>query len=467
MRNRQLLVNSVYYTIGETLPRIIGFFLLPVLTRFLTPAEYGINTYTNTVMLFSGAIASLSLNTFLLRDYYKEPTDRSRKEIIGNIFLLMLLTNGVITGLELLTFPWLLERLNIRIPFHPFFLLAIVNGFLDSLSTVPLVILRIHKNARLFVLINGTKTFLQFIATFFLLTKGHYGLTGVYLARLFVNVPFGLLFFAIVYRNALFRPHWGQMKKGLVFSLPLLPGMLSYLFIATFDRIVLEKNIGLTVLGLYGSAATLSLALNIIVQGLYRAFEQKIFEKHGTGDYIRVSDTLYRYFLTCLLTGGFLLSIFSHEVFLLFTTRQYLEAYRLVPLLVVPVILSGLNTFLATLLLADHKQVVITKATLVSVVITIAGTLILIRIIGVYGAILTSAVAFAVVFLLYLGKLEMKSGYVAQLVLLLGLLLGLSWGAAYLTMPPALSILVKAVTAAGYFGLCVKLFHVRLEKIEL
>jgi O-antigen/teichoic acid export membrane protein len=204
-----------------------------------------------------------------------------------------------------------------------------------------------------------------------------------------------------------------------------------------------------------------------VIQGLYRAFEQKIFEKHGTAEYAGVVDTLYRYFLVCLLTGGFLLSIFSREVFLLFTSRQYLEAYKLVPLLVVPVILSGLTTFLATLLLAERRQLVITKATLVSAVITVVGTLILIKVIGVYGAILTSAVAFAVVFWFYLRDLALKNNYIGDLFLLMAVLLVVGLGSMYAELAAVWSIPLKAVLALLYFWGCTRLFRVRLDRLEL
>jgi O-antigen/teichoic acid export membrane protein len=130
MSKRKLVINSIYYTIGEILPRVIGFFLLPVLTRYLTPAEYGINSYTTTVMLFMFAIGSLSLNTFLLRNYYKEAGEENRKKIIGNIFLLTQAANVILTVLQLLLFPWILAWFRIRIPFHPYFELAILNNFI-------------------------------------------------------------------------------------------------------------------------------------------------------------------------------------------------------------------------------------------------------------------------------------------------------------------------------------------------
>jgi O-antigen/teichoic acid export membrane protein len=467
MPRAKLVVDSVYYTTGEILPRVIGFFLLPLLTRFLTPAEYGINSYTGTVMLFSFALSTLSLNTFLLRNYYKEDTEEGKQKIIGNIFLLTLLTNGLLSGLELLVFPWALARLKIQVPFHPYFMLAIVNNFLDSLSLVPLVIYRVRRNARLFVLINSAKIILQFGASWFMLSSLHAGLTGVYLAKLFVNIPFSLLFVVIVYRYGVFRPDAAQMRKALKFSLPLLPGVMSYLFLSTFDRIVLEKNLGLTSLGLYSTAATLSLALNIIVQGLYRPFEQKIFEKHGTPEYAEVTDTLYRYFLTCLLTGGFLLGIYSREVFILFTSAKFLPAYPLVPLLVVPVIVSGINGFIGMLLIADHRQIMITRATMISVCVSIPGTLGLIRLMGVYGAIVSSTISFGFVCWYYLRSLRLRHSYFPAWGGLLLLMLALTLGSSQMpVMRVIYSIPLKLVVAGLYFWLCTVIFRVGPKDIR-
>jgi O-antigen/teichoic acid export membrane protein len=461
MQNRQLVINSIYYTLGEILPRIIGFFLLPLLTHYLTPAEYGINSYTNVVMLFSLTLSTLSLNTFLLRNYYKEDTPGGKKRIIGNIFLLMLLTNGVVTGLELLLFPGALVWLKIGIPFRPFFLLAIINNFMEGISIVPLIIYRIRQNARIFVLINAARVLLQFGATALLLTQWHRGLEGVYWARIIVSIPFTLLFGWIVYRNALFRLRREQIQKALRFSLPLLPGVLSYLFITTFDRIVLEKNVGLDGLGLYSTAATLALALNIIVQGLYRAFEQKIFEKHGKPEYGRITDELYRYFILCLLGGGFLMSIFSREIFLLITSSRFQQAYTLVPLLVVPVILNGMITYLSVLVIADQRQALITRATFLSLAVTIPATLILIRLWGVYGAILSSALSFGIVVFFYLYHLRLKQSHV------------LSWGVLLLLLPvvcralqtldlPLLPVIgIKLGLSAVYIGLCLLRFRIK------
>jgi O-antigen/teichoic acid export membrane protein len=440
----------------------VGFFLLPLLTRWLTPAEYGINSYTNTVMLFSLAVSTLSLNTFLLRNYYKEGAGIDKKRIIGNIFLMMLLANGIVTGLELLLFPAALVWLKIGIPFHPFFLLAILNNFMEGISVIPLVIYRIRQNARTFVLINAGRVLLQFAATVLLLGYWHRGLVGVYWARIIASIPFTLLFLGIVYRNAIFRPNVEQMRKALRFSLPLLPGVLSYLFIITFDRVVLEKNVGLDSLGLYSTAATLSLALNIVVQGLYRAFEQKVFEKHGQPEYERVIDELYRYFIACLLGAGFLVSLFSREVFLFITSARFQSAYTLVPLLTVPVILNGFITFLSVLVIAQQRQTVITRGTVLSLIVTIPATLVLIRWWGVYGAILSSALSFGIVVFFYLYHLRLARSYILSWGSLLLVLVVSCQAMQRVNLPLVPMIGIKLALSAGFAACCLIRFRIRL-----
>jgi O-antigen/teichoic acid export membrane protein len=463
MQNRRLIINSIYYTIGEILPRIAGFFLLPLLTRYLTPAEYGIFSYTNTVMVFAFALSTLSLNTFLLRNYYKEETQQDRQRIVGNIFVLMLIANAGVSLLEILVFPGALAGLKIGIPFRPFFLLAIVNNFMEGISVVPLIIFRIRQNARVFVLINAVRVFLQLLVTALLLTRWHFGLLGVYWARILVGIPFTLIFLGVVYRHAIFRPDPAQMRKALRFSMPLLPGVLFYLFIASFDRVVLEKNVGLELLGLYSTAATLALALNIVVQGLYRAFEPNIFAKHGQPGYQQMTDELYRYFLACLLGAGFLVSIFSREIFLFFTSPRFLPAHLFVPLLVAPVVLNGLITFLTVLVVAEQRQTVITRGMFLSLVVTLPATLGLIRVWGVYGAIVSSVLSFGIVVFFYLHQLRLKQSYVLTWGGLLLLLMAICQGVQLLDLPIVAMIGIKLGLSLGYLALCVYCFRLRLR----
>jgi O-antigen/teichoic acid export membrane protein len=457
---KKIFINTIFYTIGEVIPKILAFLLLPILTKYLSPDEYGITNYTNTVMLFFFVLTSLSLNTYVLRNYYKIPTAREQQMLIGNIFSFTLVLNAVVTVLELIMFPLLIRKLHINIPYYPFFMLAILNNFLEGISIIPLVIYRINDKARLFVFVNVSKTFLQFALTTVFLVSLHYGLLSVYLSRLVINVIYAVVFFMVIYKHSIFKINVPQIKDALRFSLPLLPGAISYIFISSFDRIVLERTISLTELGIYSSAATLALALNIVVQGLYRSFEQRIFKDHGTAAYENKVDLLYKFFLLSLLCAGCFLSIFSKEVFLFFTSARYLSAYRLVPFLVVPVIIAGINTFLSTLMIAEGKQVLITKGTLLSAAVTLLGNLLITPRMGIPGAIMTSVVSFLVVFLYYQFNLKLRKKMVPEQLLLLCVVAGLPFLPVYDLTNVGLVVLVKLTIFIAYFVLLIFLLRI-------
>ena len=67
--------------------------------------------------------------------------------------------------------------------------------------------------------------------------------------------------------------------------MPLIPGTISYLIISVFDRIVIEKYVSLSSLGVYSLIQAIAMAMSIIIQGAYKAYEPDVFKKYGTNEY--------------------------------------------------------------------------------------------------------------------------------------------------------------------------------------
>jgi len=102
--SKKVIRNISFYTIGSIIPKAIGFFLLPIFTRYLSPAEYGIINYTESVTLFLFAITILSLNTYLLRYVFDYKKEEDRKKLIGNVFLFITIINCIMLAMELILF---------------------------------------------------------------------------------------------------------------------------------------------------------------------------------------------------------------------------------------------------------------------------------------------------------------------------------------------------------------------------
>lgn len=392
--SQKLLKNTIYYSIGEIIPRIISFLLLPILTKYLTTNEYGIVSYTNSVMTFVFVIAALSLNTFVLRHYYSVKDEKSRKELIGSVFLFIFGFNCVLIVLQMFFFPILIDFFSVNIPFKPYFQLAILNNFFDVISIIPLVLYRVKENAKGFLMLSLSRTLLQFLMVYVFVVIYNKGLLGSYYARLIINVPFMFVYFYMIYKNSIFKINFKLIKEALHFTLPILPGSLAFLFVSLSDRVILERYISLDQLGVFSVAITLATVLNIVIQALYKTFEPILFKEYFNENFQETNLRLYKFYLLALFAGAFGTSIFSKEFFAIATSGAFKEGYKLVPFFIVSVVIAGINTYLNILMIANKKQKMVSFVSIISAIISVVFNLILIPNYGCYGAIIASSVSF-------------------------------------------------------------------------
>lgn len=415
----KILTATIFYSFGEIIPRILAFLLLPVLTQFLSPAEFGINSYIAAVMSFLFVIATLSLNTYILRNYFLVNDDLERQKLIGGVFLFICVFNLLLILIEIILIPIGLDLFNIDIPFYPYFFLAILNNFFDVISIIPLAIFRAKRDAKRFFYLSVSRIILQYILIYILIAVAHMGLLGTFYARLFINIPFAILYFIIATRHGILEFNLSRMKDALRFSLPLLPGGLSYLIITLSDRIILERFVSLSEIGIYSVAFTLALALNVVVQALYKTLEPILFKEYASSYFEDLNTRIFRYYLLLVFAGGFALSLLSKEVFLLATSGKYHSGYTIVPFMVVSVIIAGANVYLSTLLVAKRKQKILSIATIFSAVLSISVNFLLIPYLGYKGAAISSILASCTSNIIEHAFVKLKHKLIYQQILLL------------------------------------------------
>jgi len=386
LSGKKILGATIFYSLGEIIPRILAFLLLPVLTKYLSTSEYGINSYIAAVMSFLFVVATLSLNTYVLRNYFLVNDDIERRRLLGGIFVFISTFNALLIIIEIAIIPAALRVFHVDIPFYPFFFLALINNFFDVVSIIPQVIYRVRGDAKRFFYLSVSRIALQYLLIYLLISVGQMGLLGTYYARLIVNIPYAVIYIVIVYRYGKFELNLSRVRDALRFSLPLLPGGLSYLVITISDRVILERFVTLGDIGIYSVAFTLALALNVIVQALYKTFEPILFKEYMSPHFEDLNLRVYRYYMLMVFIGGFAISIFSREVFLVATSEAYRTGYKVVPVMVVSVIIAGINVYLSTLLVAQKKQKVLSLAIVISAVISICLNFLLIPIMGYTGA---------------------------------------------------------------------------------
>jgi O-antigen/teichoic acid export membrane protein len=414
-------------------------------------------------------IASLSLNTYILKHYYNEVDNVDRKNLVGSIFYFILIFNVVLLLLQFFLGPIIIDFFRIDIPFYPFFALSILNNFFDVIAIVPLVIYRVNENAKGFIIVSLSRTILQYILVLIFVVHLKYGLEGSYYGRLLANIPFVFVYFYYVYKNSNFRLDIGIVKKALKFSIPLLPGSISYILISLSDRIILERYIILDQIGIYSVAFTLALTLNIVIQALYKTIEPVLFREYQGEKFQEINYRLYRVYLGLLFIGGFATAIFSKEVFLIATSNSFLVGYKIVPFLVISVIISGINTYLDILLIAEQKQKIVSYTTILSGCISVVVNLILIPHMGYYGALIASISSFLVVNVICQSKVFIEKKHFSSQVALIFMIAFVPYF--FDRMVPVKGILyamvIKLVFLLVFCGLTLKLVGLNFRKLKI
>jgi len=392
--NTKLIKNTSLYTIGNIIPKILAMVLLPVFTRYLTPGEYGILNYTNSIISFLYVLSLLSLNTFILRYYFKMENKIERKRLIGNISLFLLIYNFILLFLELILAPIVIDYFSIKVAFKPYFLLALLNNFLNLFAVVPLIIFRLKEKALKFLILNLSKTLFSYGFSLFFIVVLDYGVLGRYYANILASIIFLLVYIYIIYKNAIFNINMKQIKTALKFSFPLVPGAFSYMIINLLDRIMLERFVPLDQMGIYSIGYTLGFAINVFVQGAYHAFEPLFFKNYGNDNFGYIYTKIKSHYFSLAILLGFGVSIFSREIILIFTTPDYLKAYKIVPLIVIAAIFKAKYLVEATVTIASSNNKIITFATFGGALINIIVNLLFMPKIGIYAAALSTIASF-------------------------------------------------------------------------
>lgn len=468
MEKSKLFKNTIFYSIGEILPRAIAFLMLPIYTRYLSPEDYGINSYTHTIIMFLFVLGTFALNTYVLRYYFIHEEAEERRTLLGTIHLTIIGLNVLILGLAFLLMPPIIDFYKIQVPWNPYFRLAFIINFFECFSIIPLVLYRVRQDAIKFVALGLTRTVLTVLLTLFFVVYQKRGLLGSFEAQIYVLVPYSIVYFAVMQRYARWHIRWEYLKEGLRFSSPLLPGVICYQMLSVSDRIILERNVGIGELGIYNVACQMAFVLNIIIQSGYRAIEPELFRRYGKDDFYDFMRKTQSFFFFVIYVSAFALCLYSQEVFFVMTTEAFHGGYLLVPALIIGVIMVGQNVIYGGVLQGEKRTKIIGAATVVGAVISVVINLLLIPLWGTYAAATASAVSFFVMNTILFCSMTYPGKTMYRETILVCLIPGISYPLFLLLGDVCLvGVILKFVAVCIYLLIAKILMHVNVLQLRL
>jgi len=183
--------------------------------------------------------------------------------------------------------------------------------------------------------------------------------------------------------------------------LPLVPSTFLHIIINVADRIILERYVPLAALGIYSVSYTLGTVLQIFAYSSYLAFEPIVFSKIGKVDFSKTILKIRKYYLFVIFSISFLYVLFSKEILLIMASSKFSSGYKVIPIIVFATIFLSENYLFGTILIGIKKTKISLILNLVGAVINVIVNLLLIPVIGIYGAAISTLTSYLVMFCLF------------------------------------------------------------------
>jgi len=384
----RLLKNTFIFTLGNLIPKLAQFVLLPIYTIYLTPADYGITNSINVVTNILAILFTFSINRSVYRLYYDFKTEEEKKDYLGTINIGIIVISTIILGL-LFLFSSFIEKIYSNISFYPFFAFGIIAAYLTIWENVPKIYFLVQEKAKVHV----TLSFLQFIvnnlAILFFVVYMKEGAVGYLKGTMFgalITVP---VFLFIIFRTTNFKFNSTVFFDSLKFSLPLIPAQLSTWVYNLSDRIFIERYFSLTDVGIYSLGYKIAGLVLLFTASFKSSYDPFFYRIANTEKYeiarekISKTNTIY-YQITVFLS--FTLAFFSEEIIKIFFNKEYVNAYLFIPILCLAYIFDKISGLINLSFYQNKNTKIVMIITLAGALVNLLFNFILIPSFGAFGA---------------------------------------------------------------------------------
>ena len=398
----KIIKSTTFYTIGNILPQAGSFIMLPIYTRYLSPGDYGI---VNSMQVFSAILTilfTLAIDRSIYRLYYDYKTESDKRDYLGTISISIIGIATIILSL-LFLFRGAIAHIYESIEFYPFYLYTILAAYFAIFSIIPKIYLQINEKAGKYVILSIWQYLLTAgFALYFIVGRAS-GAEGMLKGFMMGNMLLLPIFIYIIVTVSNFKFKLSILKNSLMFSWPLLPGLLSAWILNLSDRVFIERYFDLHDVGIYSLGYKIAGLVLILSNAFILAYNPIFYKLANSDDQISAKRTLYNYnnaYITVVMTIAFLMSFLSREAIYIFLDSKYYEAYKIVPLISIAYVISIVSGLFNIMIYQDKKVAPLALIGISGAFINILLNMILIKPFGIYGAAYATIISFVVIFIL-------------------------------------------------------------------
>jgi O-antigen/teichoic acid export membrane protein len=381
---KHLIKHSAIYGMGGVLNKLIGFVLLPIYTRYLTPTDYGILSLLGVSSSIAVIIARLGLGSAMFREVIYHGSDERMVESTTLYFLLG--ESALCFGILFIWSPQVSNLVFGTPEYTHLVRLVFLTGFLNTFEVVVMAKLRLRAQSAFYSFLSVAGFLIGITLNLYFIVVLHRGVEGLVAAGLISAALFGAFYLLLLLKDL--QPIFSLqiLRRMLAFGVPLVPVGLSSLLLTMADRFFLQHFTTTAEVGLYSLGYNIGMVMNLAGQAFQLAWPPYRFALAKQPDAERQFAKILSYFMIAFGFMGVALSVFAREVLVLMTTPKFYSAYAVVPLIALSYIFSGARYITNIGLAVQNKMIYVPPIIIGSALLNLGLNYLLIPPYGMMGA---------------------------------------------------------------------------------
>lgn len=378
----------------------VPFLLIPFLTRYLSPEDYGIVSMAAILINIVSPLIGVSAHGAVQRKYF-EVKGLKFARYIGNAFIILILSS---LALFLLFFIFNTAISNLtEVP--PKWLYVIVLIAISQFCTlILLTVWQAQIKPFHFGILQITQSFLNLSLTILLIALLNQGWEGRIFAQLIAVLTAAI--FAIIFmvkkKLIILKFNSNDIKDILKFSVPLIPHTLGGLMIAFTDRLLITNLISVSETGIYTVAYQIGSILGILTASFNSAYIPWLYNKLNNADKKeknKIVKITYVYFIG-LISIGLLSSFFLPWLISIIADKSYQGASEYTIWIVFGYVFNGMYLMVSAYLFYTKKTNILAIITFLTAMLNIPVCYYFIVKFGTIGAAFSMSIVFFISFVL-------------------------------------------------------------------
>ncbi|MCC2636663.1 MAG: exopolysaccharide biosynthesis protein [Moraxellaceae bacterium] len=397
LRPGSLASGSLTYLLSNLLSAAVPFILIPILTRYLSPAEYGQVGIFQGLVTGLAAIIGLNATGAAARKLYDDdlsPQDLSH--FIGACLQILLASATVLFILSLFFHADAAGWLGLESAWLLWSVPVSAAGFVINLR---LSQWQIRRQALQYGALQVTQSLLLLLLALLLVVGMGQGAAGRIEAQVAAVAACALLALHFLRRDDLLGWAWRPVyiREALAYGVPLVPHIAGIFLLGMADRFFINSELGPAQAGIYLVAVQLSSIMAIVFDAINKAYIPWLFERLKRDNVAEKRQTVqltYLYFALALATAG-LFFLAGPAVIRLLAGEQYGAAASVLGWLALGQAFGGGYFMVTNYILYSKKTAMMSLATVSCGALNIGLLLVLVPAWGLQGAAAAYTVAMA------------------------------------------------------------------------